>query len=118
METARADYNGLFTSSSLTASRMLNERTQISAGGYHAGLYVEDYSESGSAANLNVGDRNVHVASLRAEAKFTAVQVSGYGNLFGGLQYRILQCCATGWLCVTRNFGGRARLQFGTKLKI
>lgn len=74
LETARADYNGLFTSSSLTASRMLNERTQISAGGYYAGLYVEDYSESGSAANLNVGDRNVHVASLRAEAKFTAVE--------------------------------------------
>ena len=74
LETARADYNGLFTSSSLTASRMLNERTQISAGGYYAGLYVEDYSESGSAANLNVSDRNVHVASLRAEAKFTAVE--------------------------------------------
>ena len=61
------------------------------------------HQRSGNLMNTDSGNRTRTI-------KRSTVQVSGYGNLFGGLQYRRLQCCGIGQVCVTRNSGGGARL--------
>lgn len=72
VETASADYDGVFFSPSVTFGRALSDRTEASLGGYYAGLFLDGYNESGSSANLDVDSRNVHVAAVRAQVKHLA----------------------------------------------
>ncbi len=68
LQTASADYGGYFLSPSVTVGRSLGARTEISVGGHYAGLFLDGYTESGSAANLTVASRDVHVAAVRMKA--------------------------------------------------
>lgn len=74
LETATADYGATFISPSVTVGRGMGERTEISLGGHYAALFVDGYSESGSAANLTVASRTVQVAAMRAKASYLAHQ--------------------------------------------
>ncbi|MEM1076605.1 MAG: autotransporter domain-containing protein [Pseudomonadota bacterium] len=74
LETASADYNGYFISPSVTVGRSIGNRVQASLGGYYAGLFMDSYDESGSAAGLDVDSRDVHVAAVRAELRYDAHQ--------------------------------------------
>ncbi len=74
LETASADYDGTFISPSLTIGRSFGDRIEFSVGGHYAGLFLGGYTESGSAANLTVGSRDVHVAAASAQVKYLAQQ--------------------------------------------
>lgn len=74
LETATADYDGYFISPSITVGRSIGERTEFSIGGHYAGLFLDGYTETGSAANLTVAGRDVHVAAIRAKATYLAHQ--------------------------------------------
>ncbi|MEM6463249.1 MAG: autotransporter outer membrane beta-barrel domain-containing protein, partial [Pseudomonadota bacterium] len=82
LETATADYDGYFISPSLTLGRSVGERTEISVGGHYAGLFLDGYTETGSAANLTVASRDVHVAAIRAKARYLAHQKQMDSGLF------------------------------------
>ncbi|EFL87809.1 autotransporter outer membrane beta-barrel domain-containing protein [Ahrensia sp. R2A130] len=68
LETAKADYSGFFIAPQLTAS------SQWGVGGHsilpsfsvgYAGLFLDGYTEAGSAANVTVNDRDIHVFNAR-----------------------------------------------------
>ncbi|WP_419906434.1 autotransporter outer membrane beta-barrel domain-containing protein [Hoeflea sp.] len=99
LETASADYGGYFISPSITVGRSVGERLELSFGGNYAGLFLDGYTETGSSANMTVASRDVHVAAVRAEARYLAQQhqmdegmvsvetfagVDGYFHLGGG----------------------------------
>lgn len=73
IETARASYGGAFISPSLTLG------TDFSVGSgtltpsmrvRYAGLFLDSYTETGSAANLTVGDRAIHIFEAGAELTY------------------------------------------------
>lgn len=73
IETARASYGGAFISPSLTLG------TDFSVGSgtltpsmrvRYAGLFLDSYTETGSAANLTVGDRAIHIFEAGAELSY------------------------------------------------
>ncbi|MCR9138499.1 MAG: autotransporter outer membrane beta-barrel domain-containing protein, partial [Alphaproteobacteria bacterium] len=74
LQTASADYGATFISPSVTVGRGIGERTEVSLGGHYAALFVDGYSESGSAADLTVASRTVQVAAMRAKASYLAHQ--------------------------------------------
>ena len=74
LQTASADYDGYFISPSVRVGRSLGKRTEISVGGQYAGLFLDGYTETGSAANLTVASRDVHVAAVRVKAAYLAHQ--------------------------------------------
>ncbi|WP_169054241.1 autotransporter outer membrane beta-barrel domain-containing protein [Nitratireductor sp. XY-223] len=74
LQTASADYDGYFISPSVTVGRSVGERTEISVGGQYAGLFLDGYTETGSAANLTVASRDVHAAAVRVKAAYLARQ--------------------------------------------
>ena len=82
IQTATADYNGYFLSTSLNLTRSLSERLELTVGGQYAGLFVDGYSETGSAANQTVSDRDVHLASLNSQINYLAgMHTTKYGLL-------------------------------------
>ncbi|WP_136661527.1 autotransporter outer membrane beta-barrel domain-containing protein [Nitratireductor sp. XY-223] len=73
LETVSADYDGTFISPSFTIGRSLGDRLEVSVGGNYAGLFIDGYTESGMAG-MTVASRDVHVAAVRAEARYLAEQ--------------------------------------------
>lgn len=82
VETASADYDGYFISPSVTVGRSIGERTELSIGGHYAGLFLDGYTETGSAANLTVSSRDVHVAAIRGQATYLAHQKQTESGLY------------------------------------
>lgn len=82
LETASARYDGYFISPSLTVGRSIGDRTELSFGGHYAGLFLDGYRETGSAANLTVSGRDVHVAAVRGQVKYLAHQKSTANGQF------------------------------------
>lgn len=79
IETARADFNGTFVSPALT----LGTRLPVSMGTLmpsvrlrYAGLFVGDYTETGSAADLSVARRDVHLFEVRGQLALAMPQVT------------------------------------------
>ncbi|MBL8578758.1 MAG: autotransporter domain-containing protein [Mesorhizobium sp.] len=84
IEHATADYDGVFISPSATIGTtfaMANGSTFIpSFRARYAGLFLDGYDESGSAANLSVDDRDVNIFDLRAQLAYAlAALPSGNG---------------------------------------
>jgi uncharacterized protein with beta-barrel porin domain len=74
LETASASYDGVMVSPSLTVG--LNHALPMatltpSVRVRYTGLFLDGYTETGSAANLTVGDRDVHALELRGQLAFT-----------------------------------------------
>ncbi|MCY6380981.1 autotransporter outer membrane beta-barrel domain-containing protein [Hoeflea prorocentri] len=74
LETAVADYSGYVISPSVTLAHTLTERTEVSIGGYYAGLFIDGYNETGSSTNLTVSSRDIHIAAVRLQARYLAYQ--------------------------------------------
>ncbi|UDL88682.1 autotransporter domain-containing protein [Mesorhizobium sp. PAMC28654] len=79
IETARADFNGTFISPALT----LGTRLPVAMGTLmpsvrlrYAGLFVGDYTETGSAADLAVARRDVHLFEVRGQLALALPQVT------------------------------------------
>lgn len=73
IETARASYGGVFIGPSLTfgtdfsvGSGTLTPSMRVR----YAGLFLDSYTETGSAANLTVGDRVLHIFEAGAELTY------------------------------------------------
>ncbi|MCP4127227.1 MAG: autotransporter outer membrane beta-barrel domain-containing protein, partial [Gammaproteobacteria bacterium] len=74
LQTATADYDGWFISPSVTLSKAINQRTEFTLGGHYAGLFLDGYQETGSAANLKLDDRNMHLIAVRAKVDHLVLQ--------------------------------------------
>lgn len=79
IETARADFNGVFVSPSVT----LGTRLPVTAGTLipsvrlrYAGLFFDDYAETGSDGDLAVARRNVNVFEARGQLALALAPVS------------------------------------------
>ncbi|WP_296744464.1 autotransporter domain-containing protein [Mesorhizobium sp.] len=79
IETARADFNGTFVSPAIT----LGTRLPVSMGTLmpsvrlrYAGLFLGDYTETGSDADLAVARRNVHLFEARGQLALALPQVT------------------------------------------
>ena len=85
IEHAKADYDGVFVSPSATigTTYAMGEATLIpSFRARYAGLFLDGYDESGSAANLSVDDRDVNVFDFRAQLAYAlASKPVGNGSL-------------------------------------
>ena len=86
VDTARADYNGVFVSPEVTLSSWFEMTHWIevkpSLTLRYAGLFLDGYSEKGSNANLTVEHRDVHVISARAQAAVPVhVSTDAHGTL-------------------------------------
>lgn len=85
VETARASYDGAFISPSLTLG------TDFSVGSgtltpsmrvRYAGLFLDSYTETGSAANLTVGDRAIHIFEAGAELAYALAPLDTSAGAF------------------------------------
>jgi len=85
IEHAEADYDGVFVSPSATigTTYAMSGGTLIpSFRARYAGLFLDGYEESGSAANLSVDDRDVNVFDFRAQLAYAlAARPAGDGSL-------------------------------------
>jgi len=79
IETARADFNGVFLSPSVT----LGMRLPVTAGTLipsvrvrYAGLFIDDYAETGSDGDLAVSRRDVNVFETRGQLALALTPVS------------------------------------------
>ena len=73
LETASADYDGIVFSPSMKVGfnqGLYGSTLTPSVRVRYAGLYLDNYTEKGSATNLAVGDRDVHVVEVRGELAF------------------------------------------------
>lgn len=85
IETARASYGGMVISPSLTLGTDLS----VGAGTLtpsmrvrYAGLFLDSYTETGSAANLTVGDRSIHIMEAGAQLAYALAPLdTGAGSL-------------------------------------
>lgn len=85
IETARASYGGMVISPSLTLGTDLS----VGAGTLtpslrvrYAGLFLDSYTETGSAANLTVGDRAIHIFEAGAELAYALAPLdTGVGSM-------------------------------------
>jgi hypothetical protein len=100
LETAEAEYDGWFVSPHLALTqpfvvggRIVEAKVSV----HYAGLFLDGYEESGSAANLSVDDRDVHLFVGRAGL---SVPVA-FAHAGGGLTR------------VTPSLGVEGRAQFG-----
>ena len=78
IEHATANYGGFFISPSATLGTDLHRNSGIltpSVRARYAGMFLDSYTESGSAANLSVAARNVNVVDLRAQLAFAPTPV-------------------------------------------
>ncbi len=85
IETARASYGGAFVSPSLTLG------TDFSVGSgtltpsmrvRYSGLFLDSYTETGSAANLTVGDRATHIFEAGAELTYALAALDTGAGVF------------------------------------
>ncbi|TPO01685.1 autotransporter outer membrane beta-barrel domain-containing protein [Mesorhizobium sp. CU2] len=83
IETARADFNGVFLSPSVT----LGIRLPVAAGTLipsvrlrYAGLFIDSYEETGSAGDLSVSRRGVNVFEARGQLALALTPVSTRGQ--------------------------------------
>ena len=70
VEAATAQYDGVYISPELTIGtdiQMGAQTVNASLRLRYAGLFLEDYTESGSIAAMAVSDRDIHVAEARAQ---------------------------------------------------
>lgn len=67
LETASATYGGVYLSPALTLTRPIGESTDLSLAGAYGAVFLDNYQESGSAADLTVASRTVQVASVQAK---------------------------------------------------
>lgn len=74
LETATAAYGGVFLSPTLTLTRPIGDRTDLSLAGTYGALFLDTYQESGSAADLSVAGRTVQVASMQAKLTTLAAE--------------------------------------------
>jgi uncharacterized protein with beta-barrel porin domain len=86
IEHARADYGGLLISPALrfgTDMAMGSGTLKPSIRLRYAGLFLDGYEESGSAANLTVDERDINIFDIRGELayRFATMETSG-GSLF------------------------------------
>jgi uncharacterized protein with beta-barrel porin domain len=90
LETADADYHGIWFSPSLKFGRdfiALNGMLTPSARIRYAGLLLDDYSESGSLAAMTVDGRSAHVLEARAELAYRFAPVARHdGHWRAGLR--------------------------------
>lgn len=85
IEHAEADYQAFFISPSIT----LGSAIHMDSGGIftpsvrarYAGLFLDSYDESGSAANLSVDSRNVHVFEVRGQLAFGLAPLQQEGGV-------------------------------------
>jgi hypothetical protein len=100
LETAEADYDGWFVSPHLALTQPFvigGQIVEAKASVHYAGLFLDGYEETGSAANLNVDERDVHLFVGRAGL---SVPVA-FAHAGGGLT------------TVTPSLGVEGRAQFG-----
>ncbi|TGP55335.1 autotransporter domain-containing protein [bacterium M00.F.Ca.ET.230.01.1.1] len=83
IETARADFNGVFLSPSVT----LGMRLPVAAGTLipsvrlrYAGLFIDDYAETGSDGSLAVSRRDINVFEARGQLTLALAPVSTRGQ--------------------------------------
>ncbi|MBX3582867.1 MAG: autotransporter domain-containing protein [Rhizobiaceae bacterium] len=86
IEHAKAKYDGVFISPSATIGTtfaMANGNGFVpSLRARYAGLFLDSYEESGSAANLSVEDRDVNIFDFRAQLAYALASLPlGNGNL-------------------------------------
>ncbi len=86
VDTARADYYGIFVSPEITISSSLAVAEEIAVRPSltlrYAGLFLDGYTEKGSNANLTVDDRDVHIISARAQVAVPVhMNTDAYGTL-------------------------------------
>ncbi len=70
VEAATTKYDGVFVSPEITVATDLSLGTQSARASLrlrYAGMFLEDYAESGSIAALTVSSREIHVAEARAQ---------------------------------------------------
>ncbi len=94
VDTARADYYGIFVSPEITVSSSLAVADWMAVKPSltlrYAGLFLDGYTEKGSNANLKVEDRDVHIISARAQvAAAVAVPVHMNTDAYGTLTMEI-----------------------------
>ena len=96
LETARANYDGWFVSPELTLTRPLwsgAQRFEKSLTLRYSGLFLDGFTENGTAAPLSINDRDVHVLQARTKLTMPVVHegVDGSSNrsaFFIGLEGR------------------------------
>lgn len=70
IETAKADYDGWFVSPEVTLTRPLwagEQRFEKSVTLRYAGLFLDGFTENGTAAPLTVNSRDIHVLQARSQ---------------------------------------------------
>lgn len=85
IETARASYGGVFISPSLrlgtdfsVGSGTLTPSMRVR----YAGLFLDSYTETGSAANLTVGERALHIFEAGAEMTYALAALDTGAGVF------------------------------------
>ncbi|QKV17899.1 autotransporter outer membrane beta-barrel domain-containing protein [Oricola thermophila] len=84
IETATASYSGVFASPSLTVGRnyeVAGATFTPSLRARYAGIYLDGYTETGSAAALTVDSRVHHVFDLRAQVETALVDRDDAGDM-------------------------------------
>lgn len=74
-ETAKAEYNGYFIQPEIKFSKEtdIGDRTFIPSVGFgYKGVFVDEYSETGSSSNVSVNARSVHYALANAQIDLIA----------------------------------------------
>lgn len=84
LQMAGANYTGYFISPSITVSGnapFLGRQVQPSLQLSYTGLYLDGYSETGSAANIDVESRDIHMLSARGLLTFPVELTTGRGRI-------------------------------------
>ena len=87
IETARSDNDGYFVSPSITVGGRLDEVAPgnpllASVRIHYAGLYLDEFAESGVETPLTVSDRDVHLLGGRAQLALPYIQTGADGARF------------------------------------
>lgn len=84
LETASSDFDGWFVSPTLTITKPTEFRGQRLEGSLalrYAGLFLDEYSESGTSAPLTVDSRDVHIGVIRLQLAAPNETVTAGGSL-------------------------------------
>ncbi|MFN3169480.1 MAG: autotransporter domain-containing protein [Hyphomicrobiales bacterium] len=85
IETARASYGGAFISPALTLGTDFSVGTGTLSPSMrvrYAGLFLDSYTETGSAANLTVGERAIHIFEAGAELTYALAALDTGAGVF------------------------------------
>lgn len=97
VEWANGDYDGWFVSPEVTFTRPfwpMGRRLEKSLTLRYAGLFLDGFTETGTAAPLTVDDRDIHVGQARAQLALPLTYEDGMGSfsrllLRGGIEGRV-----------------------------